>query len=467
MTGRDRGIDAARLRVALRTQPAREAVAGRAADARAALAAVDAHRVRARVDPLFPQPRGELRDVGLVLQGRVRKRGAAPRLGRVLAGGAVDAVHPLGLAVVGLEVRVAERPRRRNAVQVLDGSEVMLAESRQTRAVDLGVAADDVVHAGGERPAGAVEPLLGRLVPARREDRVRRPVLRLARQALPPLEHEHVDTAAGEGERGRAAPHAGADDDNVRTQRLHRRTRPSRTMRSARLRVAATTSALRWSLPSAHRRASSGAVPWPTRRATSRSIRTLLGDLAVPDLVEQLAHLAPAPAVREQVVALGDDEADIGLDGDRARERLLDLAVELGSEHGLAARVAQPAQQRCVAGGIEGVDRALARVAAEAAQLRVGEMEAVHRDDPRQVAERSRHVARERGLARRGRPGDAEQPPPPITGKRSGTLLELAQVLDLPRRLLGAVHEVVRAAGTIPSALAWRDRRTILPAVSP
>jgi hypothetical protein len=121
--------------------------------------------------------------------------------------------------------------------------------------------------------------------------------------------------------------------------------------------------------------------------------------------------------------------------------------VELRSEDRLAARVAQPAQQRRVAAGIEGVDRSLARVAAEATQLRVGEMEAVHRDDPRQVAQRSRQVASERGLARTGRAGDAEQPPPAIHGKRSGTLLELAQVLDLPRRLGGAVHEVVRPRG--------------------
>src|SRR5438132_7327040 len=52
----------------------------------------------------------KLGDVRLVLQGRIREGAAAPRLRRVLAGRAVDPVHLLGLAVVRLQIRVAERP---------------------------------------------------------------------------------------------------------------------------------------------------------------------------------------------------------------------------------------------------------------------------------------------------------------------------------------------------------------------
>ena len=142
--------------------------------------------------------------------------------GRVVAGRAVDAVDALRLAVVGLEVGVAERPCRRGALVVLDRAEVVLAEAREARAVDLRVAADDVVDPGLEDPAGAVEPALGGLVAAFGEHRVRGPVLRLARQPPPALEHEHVDAAAGERERRRGAAHARADDDHVGTQRAHR-----------------------------------------------------------------------------------------------------------------------------------------------------------------------------------------------------------------------------------------------------
>src|ERR1700682_1098401 len=94
--------------------------------------------------PLRAQPHGEVGDVRLVLEGRVRERRAPPGLGRVLAGRTVDAVHPLGLAVVALELRIAERPGRRRALQVLDLAEVRLAKPRQACAVDLRVAADDV-----------------------------------------------------------------------------------------------------------------------------------------------------------------------------------------------------------------------------------------------------------------------------------------------------------------------------------
>ena len=59
----------------------------------------------------------------------------------------------------------------------------------------------------------------------------------------------------------------------------------------------------------------------------------LLVHLDVPGLVEQRADLVP----QQQVVALGDDERDLRRDRDRAGDRLLDLAAELGRVDGLAS----------------------------------------------------------------------------------------------------------------------------------
>ena len=134
----------------------------------------------------------------------------------------MDAVDALSLGVVGLEVGIGEWPRGRGALLMLDGTEIGLAEPGQARAVDLRVAADHVVHAGRERAPGAIEPTLVRLVPALGEHRLRGPVLRLAREPLPTLEHKDVRAPLGEREGGRAAAHAGSDDHDVAVQVRHR-----------------------------------------------------------------------------------------------------------------------------------------------------------------------------------------------------------------------------------------------------
>src|ERR1700682_5266791 len=104
---------------------------------------------------------------------------------------------------------------------MLDHSEVPLAEPGKAGAVDLGVAADDVVHPGMEFASGSVEPLFRRLVPAVNEHRLRGPVLLLPRQPLAPLQYEDIDAPPRKRECGRAAAHPGADDDHFCAQRPH------------------------------------------------------------------------------------------------------------------------------------------------------------------------------------------------------------------------------------------------------
>ena len=89
---------------------------------------------------------GELLDARLVGDRRERVGRARGRFGRVLATGAVHAVELLGLRVVGLHLLVGDRPRRRDAVVVAQLAEVLLAQAVQRGAVELGCAADVVVH---------------------------------------------------------------------------------------------------------------------------------------------------------------------------------------------------------------------------------------------------------------------------------------------------------------------------------
>src|SRR5215211_3596284 len=97
----------------------------------------------------------------------------------------------LGLAVVGLEVGVADRPRRRDAAGVLEDAEVFRAEARQACPVDLGVAADVVMHARGERaPRAGVLPWLGVAIAPVAEHGRRRPVRVLARQEVAALNEQ-------------------------------------------------------------------------------------------------------------------------------------------------------------------------------------------------------------------------------------------------------------------------------------
>ena len=126
---RERGAHAAHVGVGLAVGQAGEAVEPVAAHAAAGLGIrlveVDADRQVERMVAGPLEVVGELLDPRLVRHRRIRERPGAPRLGRILAGLAVDQVQPLGLGVVGLEVVVGDRPRRRDAAVVAD-----LARSR-------------------------------------------------------------------------------------------------------------------------------------------------------------------------------------------------------------------------------------------------------------------------------------------------------------------------------------------------
>jgi hypothetical protein len=191
---------------------AREAVAGRAAHARAAghVALVE-HHAAGRVERVVPgrlEVVGQLLDARLVRDGGERVRRARRRLGRVLSARAVDVVEALGLGVVGLELVVADRPGGRDAVVVAQLAEVLAAQPVERGAVQLGGAAHEVVDLRLERLAVGVVPRVLRHVAVVDEHLVRAPVRGLAGQPAAALEQQ--DALAGRGqaadERAAAAP---------------------------------------------------------------------------------------------------------------------------------------------------------------------------------------------------------------------------------------------------------------------
>src|ERR1700735_5245428 len=91
-----------------------------------------------RAGDLFDPPLMRDRWPGVLLRARA--------LSRILAVNAVHLVQPFGLGVPGLEVVVAQRPRGRQAVGVLDLAEVSRAQPVQRRPVKLGGTADEVMH---------------------------------------------------------------------------------------------------------------------------------------------------------------------------------------------------------------------------------------------------------------------------------------------------------------------------------
>src|SRR5205085_2619089 len=94
--------------VALGEHPAREAVAGLAADAAPAGPYIDTHRQLERVQPLLAQPPGQLGDAGLVRSRRARERPRAPAVEDLLA-------TPV-LRLLGQEIAALEQQQARAAV---------------------------------------------------------------------------------------------------------------------------------------------------------------------------------------------------------------------------------------------------------------------------------------------------------------------------------------------------------------
>src|SRR5215813_3377784 len=137
-------------------------------------------------------------------------------------------IEALGSEVVGLQLVVGDGPGRRYAAPVLDLAEVLAAQAEERGAVELGVAADEVVRVRMERPALRVQPDFLRVVAGLEIDLPRVPVLPLARHEAAALEHENALACRRERVEQRAPAGPRPDDDHV-VRRCHGTSRVTRT----------------------------------------------------------------------------------------------------------------------------------------------------------------------------------------------------------------------------------------------
>jgi hypothetical protein len=158
---------------------------------------------------------GQRLDARLVRDGGERIGCAGRGFGRVLAPRTVHLIELLGHRVVGLDVLIGDRPRRRDPAMVAKLTEVLGTQAIEGSAVQLRGAADEVVDLRLKRVSVAVVPGVGRDVAVVREHVLRRPVARSAGEPATALEQQDALARRREMSRKRAAARARADDDDV------------------------------------------------------------------------------------------------------------------------------------------------------------------------------------------------------------------------------------------------------------
>jgi len=193
MTRFKRWTNARNVRFRLRVDLAREAIAGPAADASSARSQIDSQRQKIRMELLLFQSSFEIFDISLV--GHRRKgKGRRARRFRGITGFAVDREHPFCTAIIRFELLVADGPGRRNAFFMFDFSDVLFSQPRKSGAIDLRIAADEVMNTGRKRLAVLVEPLLFWFVSGLGKDRLGTPVLRFGRKIIPSFQEKNLPT---------------------------------------------------------------------------------------------------------------------------------------------------------------------------------------------------------------------------------------------------------------------------------
>src|SRR5262249_61106797 len=113
----------------------------------------DAEGRRNRLVTPGPQPVVTPLVAGLGRDRGMRIGPACRRFSRIHPVLAVDVIEPLGLAVIGLEIGILDRPGGRDPAMVPDLAEILLAQAKQRGTVEFGVAADVIMDAGMESPA--------------------------------------------------------------------------------------------------------------------------------------------------------------------------------------------------------------------------------------------------------------------------------------------------------------------------
>src|SRR5262249_12177602 len=147
-------IDTDDLRIRFGVHQAREAVAGVATNAAALLRVLlikhdtDRHVERAVSNP--GEVINQLLNARLMAERRMQIGCTRRWVGRVAAAQAMHLVEMLRLGVIRFEVLVADWPGGGDAAVVLHLTEVLLAQTNEGRAIEFGVATDEVMRASVE-----------------------------------------------------------------------------------------------------------------------------------------------------------------------------------------------------------------------------------------------------------------------------------------------------------------------------
>src|SRR5271157_2897294 len=128
---------------------------------------------------------------------------------------AMHLVEVLGLRVVGLEIVVGDGPCRRNPAMMVQLAEVALAQAKQRRAVEFGIAADVVVGVRMKVVSVLVEPRLVGVVVGIDIDHFGVPVRLFAGNIITALQNKDALARRRKMIRQRASPGACSDDDYV------------------------------------------------------------------------------------------------------------------------------------------------------------------------------------------------------------------------------------------------------------
>src|ERR1700685_323518 len=146
---------------------------------------------------------------------RIRVRLFRPWLRRVFAAQTVNVVKFFGRLVMGLERVVLQRPGRGNPVRMPDFIEVAFPQPQQNGAVDLAVAAHEIMKAGMKAFAVGAVPGLWCLIARIHKYGLAVPILAFARQVAAALQQEDALSRFRQPPRHGAAARAGTNNDDI------------------------------------------------------------------------------------------------------------------------------------------------------------------------------------------------------------------------------------------------------------
>src|SRR5262245_36803397 len=151
----------------------------------------------------------------LVAYSRILVRRAGPRLRRIFTAIAVHLVEVLSFGVVRFQFVITNWPGRRDAAVMTKLAEVLFAQTKQRRAIKLGIAADVIVRMWMQLLTVRIAPSLFGVVLAFEVDGARAPIVLLAGHVIAAFEQQNLLAGWCEFVCQSAAARARPDDDYV------------------------------------------------------------------------------------------------------------------------------------------------------------------------------------------------------------------------------------------------------------